>query len=176
MPSILNNQHILLDTCFLIKAKEYSDTTYFDKLFLVLEENNCIPVVNEFIKFEFLRGCQKQSHITDKTNFLDSLSGVSLPTTQDILNTAIDIANIYQNKNIPNSKISIVDCYISAYLQKYNQSLILLTLNNDDFPLILHDRVEIVTIDTQKDILVLGFYKFNINKFTTALNHLASTS
>ena len=170
----LKNKHILLDTCFIIKAYEYSHTAFFDELFSALQENNCVPVINEFIKFEFLRGCKIIKHIQDKDNFLDALSGVgmSLPIDQYILNDATRISIIYSNKNVKNKHINAIDCYISAYLKRYEKNLIFVTLNNDDYPLLLHYRLGIYPIDTEKEILVLGFYKFNNNKFQTAMRSI----
>lgn len=163
--SVLKDQHILLDTCFLIKAYQYSETAFFNELFFILESNNCVPLVNDFIRFEFLRGCKTQKHIDDKNNFLDGLSGITLPITPDILEDAVVISNIYSNKNINPKQISIVDCYISAYLKKYSNNVVLLTLDNNDYPLLIHDRVKIQIIDTKIEILVLGFYKFNNKGF-----------
>lgn len=165
-PPTLKDQHILLDTCFIIKAHEYSDSKYFDELFSLLEENNCIPVTNKFIKFEFLRGCQVKEHVEDKLKFLKSLSspGLELPIHVNMLDDAIKIANIYSNKRI-SSKIGPIDCYISSYLKHHGDNLILVTINNSDFPLIVHDRVGIHTIDTKKEIITLGFYKFNTEEY-----------
>ncbi|MCX6717248.1 MAG: PIN domain-containing protein [Candidatus Taylorbacteria bacterium] len=170
--SKLDKKHILLDTCFIAKVYTYSDTEYFDKLFSIFNENNCTTIVNEFIKFEFLRGCKKAEHIKNKEKFLEGLSYVSLPVTPEILNDAIKISNIYSNKNISPKQISIVDCYISAYLKKYRDNLLLITLDNNDFPLLLHDRIIIETIDTEKEILVLGIYSFNLCKYNKALESL----
>ncbi|NQU78046.1 hypothetical protein HQ544_05100 [Candidatus Falkowbacteria bacterium] len=167
--SSLINKHVLLDTCFIIKAYQYNDTSYFNKLFLHLKNNNCIPVINEFIKFEFLCGCKTKEHISIKTDFLDFLSPektvLSLPIDECILNDAIKISNIYSNKNVNSKHPNAIDCYISAYLKKYEKNLLFVTLDNNDYPLILHDRIGIHTIDTEEEILVLGFYKFNNKKF-----------
>lgn len=170
----LTNKHILLDTCFVIKAYQYSKTTYFDNLFLDLKNNNCVTIINKFIEFEFMRGCQKVEHITYKTNYLQSLSKMTLPITPDVLKDSITISNIYSNKNVNINQIGLVDCCISAYLKKY-KDLLLVTLDNDDYPLLLHDRINIETIDTEKEILVLGFYKFNQSKFEKALIDLSKT-
>lgn len=167
----LTNKHILLDTCFIIKSYQYFNTPFFNDLFRILEENQCTPVINEFIKFEFMRGCQKKEHIDIKADYLRKLSKLTLPITQDALAEAAIISNIYSNKNVNNNQIGITDICNSTYLKKY-KDLFLLTLDNSDYPLIIHDRTNIETIDTEKEILLLGFYKFNNDKFAKAKQDL----
>lgn len=48
----------------------------------------------------------------------------------------------------------------------------LATLNNNDYPLILHNRMYIKTIDTGKEILVIGFYNFRYSEFERLVNDL----
>ncbi len=166
----IDRKHVLLDTCFIAKAHQYVDTQHFDGLFSLLQDFNCVPIINEFIKFEFLRGCQTKSQIETKTNFLDALSGFTMPIDSNILEGAIEISNIYSNKQL--KQVSRVDCYISAYLKKYHGSLFMITLNNSDYPLLLHDRLYIHTIDTDKEILTIGFYTFNAEKFSNCLSDI----
>lgn len=174
----LERKHVLLDTCFLIKSKEYSDTEFFDDLYALFANNLCTPVVNEFIRFEFLRGSKYSDQFIAKSDFLEQLSpkgkSVTLPITADIVSDSIPISNIYANKNIQNTQISLVDCYISSYLKKYSRDLILITLNHKDFPLVLHDRLGIYPIDTDKEIITLGFYTFNQDKFDSCYNEIYS--
>ena len=166
----LTNKHILLDTCFIIKGYQYSGTPYFIKVFEDLKKNNCATVINDFIKFEFMRGCKKKGHITDKQNYLNFFAQISLPARlEELTKTAINISNIYSNKNINNNQIGVTDIFNSSFLEKYNNDLLLLTLDNNDYPLIIHDRINIEVIDTDKEILTLGFYRFNANKFEQAI-------
>ena len=131
-----------------------------------------MPVINEFIKFEFLRGCKIAKHIRDKHNYLEALSSMLLPVDKYILSDAIKVSIIYSNKNIKSKHINAIDCYISAYLKRYEKNLLFVTLDNNDYPLVLHDRLGIHTIDTEKEILVLGFYKFNNEKFEKLLENI----
>ncbi len=138
-----------------------------------MAKNHCTPVINNLIKFEFLRGCKIEKHIKGKKDFLDGLSVekyLSLPVTPEIIEDATRIANIYSNKRIDNKQIGIVDCCLSSYLKKHSQLLTLLTLDNNDFPLVIHDRVGVEIIDTGKELLVLGFYEFNKKKYEKALS------
>lgn len=168
----IKHKHILLDTCFIIKAHQYAETEFFDGLFSLLEKYECIPVINEFIKFEFLRGCQTREQIQTKTKFLEALSGFVMPIDKDVLDGAIDISNIYSNKRVDSKQISRVDCYLSSYLKKYPASLIMVTLNHPDYPLIIHDRFFVHTIDAGKEILTIGFYGFNTSNFEKCLQDI----
>lgn len=156
----LRLKHVLLDTCFIAKAYQYSDTEYFDNLFNIFKEYACVPITNEYIRFEFLRGCRTRDQIESKKSFIEQLSGASLPNTPDILEEAASISNVYSNKGVPTDGIGPIDCYLSSFLKKYNRDLVLVTLNHKDFPLLLHKRFHIHSIDTDKEILTIGFYSF----------------
>lgn len=172
LKKILDHKHVLLDTCFIIKAHQYAETEFFDGLFSLLKDNECVPVINEFIRFEFLRGCQTKAQIKAKTDFLNALSGVVMPIAKEVLEGAIDISNIYSNKRIDSKQISRVDCYLSSYLNKYSKHLVMVTLNHADFPLALHDRFYVYTVDTKKEVLTIGFYSFDSGRFKTLIQDI----
>ncbi|QQG52323.1 MAG: hypothetical protein HY931_03215 [Candidatus Falkowbacteria bacterium] len=164
--SIVSNNHIILDTCFIIKAYEYSNTPYFNELFEYLAGNHCIPIINDLINFEFLKGCKKQIHRKIKEDYLNSFVAAVLPCSNEIIKNATVLSNLYSNKNINNNQISFVDLCNAAFLKKH-KDLLLITLDNNDYPLCVHDRLEIYTIDTEKEVLSFGIYKFNFSKFET---------
>jgi hypothetical protein len=166
---IAQNSDIILDTCFLIKASEYSSTPFFDKIFQQLIEKNCIPVITDFIRFEFLKGCKTKKQIEAKNNYLSSFVFMDLPFSQEIIKSATSISNIYSNKNINSNQISIIDLCNSAFLKKHSKDLFLISLDNSDYPICLHDRVDVITIDTDKEILTFGIYKFNEDKFNSII-------
>lgn len=171
-------QYILLDTCILAEIYKYSKTKYFrlfEDLGIFLRNANCKAVINEFVRFEFFRGCKTLEHIRQKRYFLQVWSAVTLPVNNQILIDAITIANIYAHKNIHATQVSLVDCHISSYLKNYQNNLVLLTLNHKDFPLLLHDRIGIYLIDTDIEILTFGFYKFNLEKYNKALSDFRKT-
>lgn len=109
------NKHILLDTCFIIKAFQYSKTSYFDDLFLFLKDNNCVPIINNFIEFEFMMGCRKVEHIENKRNYLNFFLEATLPIHPNIIKDATIISNIYSNKGVHHNQISMIDCCNSAF-------------------------------------------------------------
>ena len=169
----LDHKHVLLDTCFIVKAHQYAETEFFDGLFSLLRDNNCVPVINEFIRFEFLRGCKTKDQIKTKTDFLNALSGgVVMPIDKEVLEGAIDISNIYSNKNVDSKQISRVDCYLSSYLNKYSKHLVMVTLNHPDFPLLIHDRFHVHVVDTKKEVLAIGFYGFDSKRFKNLLEDI----
>ncbi len=162
--SWLSNKVVLLDTCFIIKALQYSDKKYFDSFFSVLMENNCRACISNMVLFEFVRGCKTPNHMKEKKKFLSGISAKIMDTPLSLILSAIKIANIYANKNIQTGQISSTDCLNSALLQKYN-NLVLITLDVADYPLIMHDRFDIMTIDTKKEILNIAFLSFIEEKF-----------
>lgn len=165
----LINKAVLLDTCFIVKAQQYSNEKYFDEMFAVLKENQCRPFVNNLILFEYARGCQSPDHLKSKRDFLNKLSSKIIYIPPGFLKIAVRISNIYANKGINNKQISLVDCFNTAFLSVY-KNLVLVTLDINDYPLILHDRLKIVTIDTEKEILNLAFIKFNSSKYRNLSN------
>ncbi len=173
----LKDRHLLLDTNLLIKSKDYTGDGYFDEFFGMLENLNVKSVIEEATRFEFLRGSKSKAHLHAKEEYLNLLLGKAkerqmiLPLSDDILKNARMLANIYSNKNGSLSRqISATDCLIAAQLMKYEQSLLLATLDNDDFPLFIFDRIGIHTIDAGKEILNIGIYKFNSGKFSKCKN------
>src|SRR5690606_1587006 len=151
----LKSRHLLLDTNILIKSKDYTADGYFDEFFSLLEGLNVKSVIEEATRFEFLRGSRNKSQLQAKEDYLNILLGGSkqrgmiLPLSNEILMNSKLLANIYSNKQASLSKqISITDCLIAAQLMKYGENLLLATLDNNDFPLFIFDRIHIQTIDT----------------------------
>jgi hypothetical protein len=53
---------------------------------------------------------------------------------------------------------------LSKSLKKYKH-LFLITADYADYPLLLHDRIRVESIDTKKELLVLAYYEFNDDSF-----------
>ena len=60
---LLRNKFVLFDTNFLTEAGKATKTGHFDDLFSIFVEQQCIPVINKYIEFEFLRGAKIPQHI-----------------------------------------------------------------------------------------------------------------
>lgn len=177
----IKNSDLLLDTDFIINASRYS--SYFDAFFSDLALNNIHVAINEFIIFEFLRSVSNPWDLKEKQELLNQLNAFELPITQDIFIDARRLSNLYylrqENKKYFDktdilpikkdcSKISFIDCMLGAQLKKYwstGSGLYLATMNIDDFPPLIFDRVILYPIDTAMDIRVIGILRFNQKKY-----------
>ncbi len=170
------NKFLLLDTNILIRSKQHANHGFFEAFFLEAKKLNTTLFIDEATRFEFIRGSRTKSHRDDKETYLKTLlkskdekrkiDEMILPLSKAILKNAEELGNLYSNKNSNLSQqISITDCLIAAQLMEYGNQSILATLDNNDFPLFIFDRVDIFTIDTKKEILNIGFYQFNERKY-----------
>lgn len=92
-------------------------------------------------------------------------------TSKEILDNAQALAILYSHKNPNLSKqISFIDCLVAAQLMKYKNKLCLATIDNDDYPLFIFDRNKLITIDTEKEIINIGIYTFNEEKYKKCLD------
>jgi len=163
----LLNKHILIDTCFLIKS--YENAPFFKGLFSIFKNLNCVPVIHQLIEAEFVRGSKTNQFYQTKKQHLAIFDGFMLPVAKEIIDNSIAISMIYANKGYLNTQISIVDCVNAGILQKYLNNLFLITLDIQDYPLILFDRLKIIPIDAGRDVFTCGIYKFNNIKFNQCL-------
>ena len=151
------NKHVLFDTNVLIRA--CYNFNGFEGFFKFLKKYDCSPAYFPLIKFEFIGPMQSKEHKGKREKFLINIPFEVLPTpTTDNMNDAIGIANAYGLRQVG---ASLVDCCITAYLKQYSSNLFLATLNHKHFPTFLLDSIFIYPIDTGKEILPMGFYKFN---------------
>ena len=179
MLNTLRNKHLLLDTNVIIYSLKFISEGYFNDFFKKLNELNVKSVIDEYVLFEFLRSSRTKANLEGKKHYLDSLLGGKtwqLPITKEILDNAKELALIYSNKD-PNlsGRTSIADCMIAAQLMKYKNEIFLATTDNNDYPNIIFDRVGIVTIDSLKEILNIGIYQFNKNKYDKCKSDFSKT-
>lgn len=164
-------KHLLIDTNLLIAISKYSRLRFFDDFLEELETLKIRSVIDEATLFEFIRGSKTQNHLNDKNKFLDFLLGGerwSLPIPKEVFLGAQKLATIYSNKNQNLSKqISFTDCLVASQLMKYKNNMYLATIDNNDFPQFIFDRDKVVTIDTEKEIINIGIYSFNEEKYKT---------
>tara|TARA_B100000378_G_C18032276_1_gene407886 strand:+ start:429 stop:1013 length:585 start_codon:yes stop_codon:yes gene_type:complete len=169
----------LIDTCLLAESTKTGREEIRDIILEIAENSNEGILINDFIEIEFLRGSKMPEHAEKKSKVLNAFGSETIPFTKELSNSAVTIANIYANKNINPKQISLTDCLISSYLQKYSKSgLVLVTLDNNDYPTVLHDRIGVLTIDYPEPdrILNIGFYKFNENKFASCITDFDGVS
>jgi|GEM_PF-735231 len=174
---MLENKYLLLDTNMLISIAKNGDS--FVDFFNDLEKYNVKSIIDYAVKFEFLRGAKTESDSKHKEEYLDILLGenrAELVSTNEIFENAREISNIYARKDQKLTKqISFADCLIAAQMKKYNENgsgdrLFLATIDNNDFPLFVFDRIKIYTVDFGTEIINVGIYRFNKEKYEVLKN------
>lgn len=159
----LKRQHVLFDTNVISHAIAHQMDGHFNELFFCLKEQDCAPIITEMIEYELLQGALLPAHKSAKKKFLDQLGGARIPITQETWSTAIEIGQIYTRNSLKNYRI--VDTCLSAHLKQYQKNLVLLTSNLRDFPLCIHERIGVHTIDMGAEIVTYGFLRIDKAKY-----------
>ena len=168
-PEVLRNKHVLLDTNILIDSSKFPDE--FGSFFDLLNEKSVISVIDQTIKFEFLRGAQNNAEYKKLEDFLDLLFGqnrLELEPNRATFDVARKIASLSYRTG--NKSIKLGDSLIAAQVEKYSRNgsgnLFLATQNHKDFPPFLFNCVYVHLI-TLKDgsIKPVGIYEFNTYNF-----------
>ena len=169
MPIELQNKHILVDTNIL--SNIFYNPDLFQDFLTALTDLSCALAVNDYIKIELLRIAGRKT-LKDNINSFLSSSFINLPTSPDIHAITNDLYPLYNYcSSIKNAKqVSVVDAINVAFMKKYNSNLYFITLDNNDFPLEILDRIATGTIDMQKQILTWGIYRFNDVHYQALLN------
>jgi hypothetical protein len=160
MSEKIEDRHILIDTCVLIEIFRYLDNF---KVFLkTLEDANCKLCINDLVFLEFIRQGKSKQRRDDLRNFLGN-NFINLPITADEIDKAKEIYPLYNFCKITKNKnqIGVVDVINVAQLIKFENNLLFITLNHDDYPLELVDRIKTGTIDVDSKIITWGIYKCN---------------
>lgn len=167
MIDFLKNKWLFVDTNFLIKFLEFPD--FFKPLLNQLENLNAMLMIDYGVEFEFLRSSQCRTNLEKKKALLNSLISFRLQPNKQFFLDATELSNFYANKNRNLiSQISFQDCLNGSYLKKYKNNLFLATLDNNDYPLFIFDRLYVQAIDVLKDVLTFGIYRFNEEKYEQA--------
>lgn len=163
MKSLLENKYILLDTCVLIFVLK--NASLFKNIFDRFSDNGCRFCMNDFVRLELIRGARNRIE-KDRIENLDSFL-LCLQVVQEIYKVAEELSSLYNYcSSVTGMKqISMVDIINASFLKKYSDDLFLFTLDNNDYPLEIFDRIEVGAIDSGKQILTWGIYRFNCVKF-----------
>lgn len=166
--SISKHGFVLLDTNVLIDTSKY--LTEFSVLHNELQRLEISAIVESTIQFEFLRGLK---NVAAGEQLLDQLCGgerTVLSPDKAIFDRALSISRIYQRSD--NKHVKVADVLIAAQICKFARDssseyeLLLATQNHKDFPPVLFERVEDLTITlADGSIKVIGFYRFRKNQF-----------
>lgn len=175
----LAGKYLLLDTNVVVNYANFNP--FLLEVIDRIESHKITSVLDELVRFEFLRDAASPTELQVLREFLKGLFRLDdseidipfLPPTPELFTYATEIANLYSWK-LKNSKISVVDCFLAARMRKANEKtpdrVYLVSSDHTDFPDLLFDRIGIETIDLGNSILNIGFYRFNIDKFTKLHN------
>lgn len=164
LKNALKDKHIIFDTnvliCLLENFAQSKDFLFF------LKDIGCVITYFPLIEFEFTRGAFQKEHQQKRKEFLDKLAIQDLHFRGDeITEETIKIAQLCSSKN---KNPDLVDCFIAAYLKKYEGKIFLATLNHEHFPQFLFERMHIWTIineDRDKPIVYpIGIYEYSSKK------------
>jgi predicted nucleic acid-binding protein len=157
----LERKFVLLDTNILIAlAKQGSTMKPFSDFLLA---HNCVQITADAVRFELLGYAKNPQEYVDLNHWLKGFT--VLPSLKEEVENATLISVMLRHK-IPHlgKQISFTDFLLAAHLQKYGSKIVLATRDWHDFPTILFDRIKILTVDTEKDVLTITFIQFNEEK------------
>jgi len=164
MNADIKRKHILFDSCVVGEIFK-GPAGLFNDIIQAFIDNDCKFCINDFIRFEFLRIAYKEEEYKKLDAFLSKQFTI-LPITADIYQMTSNIACIYNLCSKENKhKISLVDCLNAAFVYKYSKDLLLITLDNNDYPIDVFNRTDVGAIDSGKKILTWGLYAFNQKKY-----------
>ncbi len=174
----LKDKFILLDTNVLIHSSK--NTEEYSSFYSALHSHNVKAVLEECVRFEFLRSVSDKKERKEYELLLSLLTGSAsdpwvLPVSSETFATAKDIANLYTRDNKP--KIEFGDCMIAAQMHKYAGSgLYLATENHNDFPRILFELVctHVVDVSKRGELHTIGIYKFRIDNYKKLMEKFIS--
>lgn len=184
----IRGKYILLDAGIVMQlARSPVLLEEFTKLFI--SESKCLLVTIPSVSTEFINGAARDSDIKGfNTNaerlgyaleFLDDLISKELPVTEERSNYAkiLAIVNSYalcdgkefdiNHKQIP--KPSFVDFTIGS--MTFQPDLVLATLNHQDFPLYLYDRLALYPFADNNSVKTVGFYEINESKYADLIQN-----
>lgn len=169
----LRDKYLLLDTNVLIYLTKYPPL--MAGLLKAWEDAGITPILDDLVKFEFLRKAICPSEEIELKNFLQTIfkcSSVDIektqfPITDEIIKLSTGIANLYSWR-LRNLHVELSDCFLAGEMRKYNQhhdQLFLATANHKHFPSLIFNRVGIEPVDAGDEIFTIGFYQFDRGKF-----------
>jgi predicted nucleic acid-binding protein len=159
----LEYKFILFDTNILIEASKHFES--FEVLLIMLRESKCKVCYFPLIEFEFTRDAYLPTLNEERERFSRKIDGINLPIHPQVFTDALEIAKVYAHQKISPKQISLVDCFIAAYMKKYSDKLFLITKDHKDFPLSIFNRLHIFAFNAGDDVLAPAIYQFNIQKW-----------
>lgn len=158
----LNQKHILFDSC--VVGELFKSSGALKELIELLENNECVLCINDFIKLEFMRIAKNEVEYDKLERFLAKYF-FKLPTTPDIYEIAFRLASIYNLCHTEKNQISITDCFNGVFLSKYFKNLLLITFDLYDYPIEIFNRIHVGASDIGKKVITWGIYDFDVKKY-----------
>jgi len=162
---ITKNKHILFDTCLI--SYIFNKFDYFKHFLDELIDLSCTFCINEFLYLEFIRISKNKKEKESIASFLDEYF-FNLPITPDIYQKAKELYPLYNHCKLVRNKnqISITDLINVAFLKKYSDNLLFITLDHSDYPLEILHRKTIGSLDLETEIITWGIYCFKEEGFS----------
>lgn len=171
----LSEKYLLLDADVLINYTKLQ--VFYQEFFDELLKYNITPLISPLVKFELLRYAKTKKQKESIEDFFSKVSitldDMEMPLSPEALSNATLIGNIYRSHLESSTKgISITDCHLAAEMAEFNiqkQQLFLATENHKDFPDLLFQREEVITIDVggnkNDSIHNIGIYSFKADSY-----------
>lgn len=168
--SLLKNQHILVDTNFLIDGYHYPDI--FWDLINNLKTKNCILFTIDAVKYEFMRGSQNINNYKKKIDYFQQV----IERVHPIGIKEVEIVeNLTRALLKQSASTSYIDCLLFATVIRHTSPVYLLTSDQSDIPLSIFDMKSTVGIDIGDRNRLFGFYSFNKDNYRRVLENLLTT-
>lgn len=162
----LARANIILDANVLIDGIKFFDES--SNFFEAVQVNNCCPLIDSVVEFEFFRGARNAKEESLFLAFIAKVFGVEpfrLPIPdRDTFKLAQTIAKIaFRSENKP---LDFADCLIAANCVRYArpgaEKVYLATQNHADFPPAIFDRKHVVLVPLPDGrIKTIGIYAVN---------------
>jgi len=167
IPEEYNHKAVLLDTSVLIEISKGRDK--MRPFSSVLQEANLAPYIIDAIYFEFVGHACSLRERTDLESLVSAEYPV-VPSRSDDVANAVKLSQLYSIADRGRYKnIGYVDCLIAAQLLRYKNHVLLATLNIDDFPVFIFDRVVVSAYDVGEKVVTIALIGYNDEKMNIAL-------
>lgn len=162
---VISRKHILIDTCVLISLVHHLPKGgEFFHFYQMLVQSDCALMTSPFIRYELL--CRELSVPARqrKRELLHGFEAVEVPLPLEVYSWMLEFSWLYASQSL--KEAGMVDFSNLAYLKKYQNNILLATINHRDYPTQIVDRVHVHTIDDcDNEILNIGFYRWNEEKY-----------
>lgn len=169
---ILKNQHLLIDTNFLIDAINYPKA--FNNVILELQSIDSAFVSNKAVQYEFVKGSRSLEEYKKFTEFYDNIIQFSLKIDLNIEENVFNLSKILLKRA---RYLSYVDITLLSTLMKYCESgLYLLSKDRSDIVTSLFSVKVNLIIDTGDNNCFYSIYSFDKKQYSSKLNALIKTN